>query len=146
MKTMCANCGHEKAAHIYEEGACRPGYPCFCASYMKPASADGIPDGLENAGEAWAQNRLSHFSVWDTLPISSIESIAEEAFDAGLKKCEGERSKQAEECAKMLLAQAETIANLMEQNEKLVIVLKFYADHYSSGAAQAAIDAYRSKV
>lgn len=32
----CRTCGHRRRDHIYEEGACRPGYPCAgsCAVYV----------------------------------------------------------------------------------------------------------------
>jgi len=38
----CANCGHDRADHIYEEGACRPGFICqrecdkFVSAIQKP--------------------------------------------------------------------------------------------------------------
>lgn len=34
--TSCMNCGHLKKDHIYEEGACRPGYICpsHCEKYI----------------------------------------------------------------------------------------------------------------
>lgn len=35
--------------------------------------------------EEWARKRLSHFGARDDLPISSIEDIAEEAYDAGAR-------------------------------------------------------------
>ena len=32
----CRTCGHRRRDHIYEEGACRPGYPCAgsCTLYV----------------------------------------------------------------------------------------------------------------
>ncbi len=30
---MNCSCGHSKSSHIYEEGACRPGFPCACLEY-----------------------------------------------------------------------------------------------------------------
>lgn len=30
--TSCA-CGHSRSAHIYEDGACRPGFVCSCGGY-----------------------------------------------------------------------------------------------------------------
>lgn len=33
---VCLTCGHSKADHIYEEGACRPGYLCPCQKFVSP--------------------------------------------------------------------------------------------------------------
>lgn len=33
-KRSCVTCGHPKSAHIYEEGACRPGFACSCHHYV----------------------------------------------------------------------------------------------------------------
>ena len=34
-------CGHDRSAHIYEEGACRPGFVCEAAcDWFTPAAAD----------------------------------------------------------------------------------------------------------
>lgn len=42
---MTCECGHTKAQHIYEEGACRPGYQCACyCEKFEPAQADHAYD------------------------------------------------------------------------------------------------------
>lgn len=30
---VCGACGHVRHAHIYEQGACRPGFECFCPEF-----------------------------------------------------------------------------------------------------------------
>jgi hypothetical protein len=58
---MLCKCGHWKAEHIYEEGACRPGHPCpsgckhFVEASVQPkvvTSMDGIPWASMTDGEA----------------------------------------------------------------------------------------------
>lgn len=34
MALPCDNCGHPKDNHLYEEGACRPGFPCNCKKFI----------------------------------------------------------------------------------------------------------------
>ena len=36
--SRCVTCGHERRDHIYEEGACRPGFICekACKRYLAP--------------------------------------------------------------------------------------------------------------
>lgn len=53
MRNQC-NCGHPRKDHIYEEGACRPGFPCSCTLFSEAVlSLDtGIFNGLNMIGEA----------------------------------------------------------------------------------------------
>lgn len=41
----CATCGHERRAHIYDEGACRPGFVCEerCDRFTEPVPAAPEP-------------------------------------------------------------------------------------------------------
>lgn len=36
----CKTCGHTKSQHIYEEGACRPGFVCACDKFLPPTPPD----------------------------------------------------------------------------------------------------------
>lgn len=36
-------CGHKKKQHIYDEGACRPGFVCPCKGYHPQAGAEHTP-------------------------------------------------------------------------------------------------------
>lgn len=38
MSEPCKTCGHDKTAHIYHEGACRPGFVCSCEQYVEVGS------------------------------------------------------------------------------------------------------------
>lgn len=42
---VCVTCGHPRAAHIYEEGACRPGFECLlhCSEFKSHAPKAEVP-------------------------------------------------------------------------------------------------------
>lgn len=74
-KKNCAACGHPKIAHIYEEGACRPGFACSCQKFQEAAlrrptktqlefalkaekqRRAGLEEDVKIANKAWATNR-----------------------------------------------------------------------------------------
>lgn len=57
--SRCKNCGHGRADHIYEEGACRPGFECpsRCKEYVAPSSDEALLAELEQAEESNVHGR-----------------------------------------------------------------------------------------
>ena len=55
----CATCGHDKKHHIYNEGACRPGFVCekscerFVPATVAPLSDDELLSGLWWGDPEW---------------------------------------------------------------------------------------------
>ena len=67
---QCANCGHNRSEHIYENGACRPGYVCFsrCNKFADdphelpplPTSREWLEEDGERGGNgAWSCSAVS---------------------------------------------------------------------------------------
>lgn len=50
----CYGCGHPKRAHIYEEGACRPGFVCPCPVYVESPP----PDACGRCGHAYSLHHV----------------------------------------------------------------------------------------
>lgn len=56
--SACLTCGHSRQSHIYDEGACRPGFVCSsgCQKYLAP--------GDEMAGALCPDESCGHRAIW----------------------------------------------------------------------------------
>lgn len=56
--SACLTCGHSRQSHIYDEGACRPGFVCSsgCQEYLAP--------GDEMAGALCPDESCGHRAIW----------------------------------------------------------------------------------
>lgn len=61
-------CGHDKRDHIYEEGACRPGFACLCPKFL------GTEDRVKAVMDVFNTHR------WRTMGVSTVECECGQIF------------------------------------------------------------------
>lgn len=86
-------CGHQRSDHIYEEGACRPGYPCNCQTFTaarKRAPTRAVNPFVETLAKAVI--KLTDFDLRDPMQLILVNiHIANVAAFAKLCLKEEER-------------------------------------------------------
>lgn len=83
MSDEICRCGHHRRDHIYEEGACRPGFPCEddCNAFKSATSPeDDLLADLAAAEEANTNTRPCQVCV----VLTSVSEPVRAALEAGL--------------------------------------------------------------
>lgn len=103
-------CGHKKAHHIYETGACRPGFACSaaCSEYTvqvgpRPtvANVSNTPTtetklSAERLAEEYVKHSLGHTSTFTRF---RVQRAFIEGFSARQSELDAARDTAIEECA-----------------------------------------------